>query len=131
MTCLKIKSRVRYFLNKYSYLRFSFINSFDLLMAKKSMIEREKKRIRLEKKYSMKRKALLVEYQTASSFTSKIEIHSKLQQLPRNSAKTRIRNRCWKTGRPRGVFRDFGISRHVFREMAHQCLLPGVTKSSW
>ena len=75
-------------------------------MAKKSMIEREKKRIRLEKKYSMKRKALLVEYQTASSFTSKIEIHSKLQQLPRNSAKTRIRNRCWKTGRPRGVFRD-------------------------
>lgn len=95
------------------------------------MIEREKKRIRLEKKYSMKRKALLVEYQIASSFTSKIEIHSKLQQLPRNSAKTRIRNRCWKTGRPRGVFRDFGISRHVFREMAHQCLLPGVTKSSW
>nr|BBC77803.1 ribosomal protein S14 [Nitzschia palea] len=100
-------------------------------MAKKSMIEREKKRIRLEKKYSMKRKALLLEYQTALSFTSKIEIHSKLQQLPRNSAKTRIRNRCWKTGRPRGVFRDFGISRHVFREMAHQCLLPGVTKSSW
>ena len=100
-------------------------------MAKKSMIEREKKRIRLEKKYSMKRKALLVEYQTASSFTSKIEIHSKLQQLPRNSAKTRIRNRCWKTGRPRAVFRDFGISRHVFREMAHQCLLPGVTKSTW
>lgn len=95
------------------------------------MIEREKKRIRLEKKYSMKRQALLIEYQIASSFSSKIEIHSKLQQLPRNSAKTRIRNRCWKTGRPRGVFRDFGISRHVFREMAHQCLLPGVTKSSW
>ncbi len=100
-------------------------------MAKKRMIEREKKRIRLEKKYSMKRQALLIEYQIASSFSSKIEIHSKLQQLPRNSAKTRIRNRCWKTGRPRGVFRDFGISRHVFREMAHQCLLPGVTKSSW
>jgi small subunit ribosomal protein S14 len=79
----------------------------------------------------MKRKALLVEYQSALNFTSKIQIHSKLQQLPRNSAKTRIRNRCWKTGRPRGVFRDFGISRHVFREMAHQCLLPGVTKSSW
>jgi len=131
MTCLNFKIRVRYYqINIVSYL-LSFINSFDLLMAKKSMIEREKKRIRLEKKYSMKRKALLVEYQTASSFTSKIEIHSKLQQLPRNSAKTRIRNRCWKTGRPRAVFRDFGISRHVFREMAHQCLLPGVTKSSW
>ena len=100
-------------------------------MAKKSMIEREKKRIRLEKKYSLKRKNLLTEYQNASNFATKIEIHSKIQKLPRNSAKTRIRNRCWKTGRPRGFFRDFGLSRHVFREMAHQCLLPGVTKSSW
>ncbi len=100
-------------------------------MAKKSMIERERKRIRLEKKYSLKRKTLLVEYRIADNFNSKLEIHSKIQQLPRNSAKTRIRNRCWKTGRPHAVFRDFGISRHVFREMAHQCLLPGVTKSSW
>lgn len=95
------------------------------------MIEREKKRIKLEKKYSLKRKILLTEYRTANNFSSKMEIHSKIQQLPRNSAKTRIRNRCWKTGRPRGVFRDFGVSRHIFREMAHQCLLPGITKSSW
>ena len=100
-------------------------------MAKKSMIQREKKRIRLEKKYSFKRADLLTKYQNEKSFSGKIEIHSKLQKLPRNSAKTRIRNRCWKTGRPRGVFQDFGLSRHVFREMAHQCLLPGVTKSSW
>ena len=100
-------------------------------MAKKSMVEREKKRIRLEKKYTTKRNTLLTSYQKEESFVAKMAIHSKIQQLPRNSAKTRIRNRCWKTGRPRGVFRDFGISRHVFREMAHQCLLPGVTKSSW
>jgi small subunit ribosomal protein S14 len=100
-------------------------------MAKKSMIEREKKRIRLEKKYATKRSTLLVNYQNEDNFAKKMELHSKIQQLPRNSAKTRIRNRCWKTGRPRGVFRDFGLSRHVFREMAHQCLLPGVTKSSW
>jgi small subunit ribosomal protein S14 len=100
-------------------------------MAKKSMIEREKKRIRLEKKYSSKRVSLLKKYRNEESFHIKLDIHSKIQQLPRNSAKTRIRNRCWKTGRPRGVFRDFGLSRHVFREMAHQCLLPGVTKSSW
>jgi small subunit ribosomal protein S14 len=100
-------------------------------MAKKSMIEREKKRIKLEKKYSEKRKILLTQYQIANNFSAKMEIHSKIQQLPRNSAKTRIRNRCWKTGRPRGIFRDFGISRHIFREMAHQCLLPGITKSSW
>jgi len=100
-------------------------------MAKKSMIEREKKRIRLEKKYALKRTNLLATYKIEKSFNEKLLIHSKLQKLPRNSAKTRIRNRCWKTGRPRGVFRDFGLSRHVFREMAHQCLLPGVTKSSW
>ncbi|KMZ60765.1 30S ribosomal protein S14, chloroplastic [Zostera marina] len=100
-------------------------------MAKKSMIEREKKRILLMKRYSAKRSLLLKEYQTEKNFNRKFGIHSKLQKLPRNSSKLRIRNRCWKTGRPRGVFRDFGLSRHVFREMAHNCLLPGVTKSSW
>lgn len=100
-------------------------------MAKKSMIEREKKRIELEKKYTLKRSNLLEQYKNEKSFNSKLRIHSKIQKLPRNSAKNRIRNRCWKTGRPRGIFRDFGLSRHVFREMAHQCLLPGITKSSW
>ena len=100
-------------------------------MAKKSMIEREKKRIKLEKKYALKRATLLEKYRNEENFNLKLEIHSKIQRLPRNSSKIRIRNRCWKTGRPRGVFRDFGISRHVFREMAHQGLLPGVTKSSW
>ena len=95
------------------------------------MIEREKKRIRLEKKYALKRMNLLNEYRNEKNFNQKLKIHSQIQKLPRNSAKTRIRNRCWKTGRPRGVFRDFGVSRHVLREMAHQCLLPGVTKSSW
>lgn len=100
-------------------------------MAKKSMIEREKKRIKLTDKYAEKRKALLTEYRNAKDFTLKLDIHSKLQKLPRNSSKIRIRNRCWKTGRPRGYYRDFGLSRHVVREMAHQCLLPGITKSSW
>jgi len=100
-------------------------------MAKKSMIEREKKRIKLNNKYKTKRKNLLNQYQTTEDFNLKLEIHSKIQKLPRNSAKIRIRNRFWKTGRPRGYYRDFGVSRHVLREMAHQCLLPGVTKSSW
>jgi small subunit ribosomal protein S14 len=100
-------------------------------MAKKSMIEREKKRIKLNNKYQTKRQNLLKQYQTTEDFNLKLEIHSKIQRLPRNSAKIRIRNRCWKTGRPRGYYRDFGVSRHVLREMAHQCLLPGVTKSSW
>ena len=100
-------------------------------MAKKNMIEREKKRIRLERKYALKRQILLKTYKEEQNFNFKLELHSKLQRLPRNSSKIRIRNRCWKTGRPRGVFSNFGLSRHVFREMAHQCLLPGVTKSSW
>ena len=100
-------------------------------MAKKSMIEREKKRIKLNNKYKTKRQNLLNQYQTTEDFNLKLEIHAKIQKLPRNSAKIRIRNRCWKTGRPRGYYRDFGVSRHVLREMAHQCLLPGVRKSSW
>jgi len=100
-------------------------------MAKKSMIEREKKRIKLTKKYALKRETLLQQYRNSEDFNSKLEIHSKIQKLPRNSSKVRIRNRCWKTGRPRGYYRDFGVSRHVLREMAHQCLLPGVQKSSW
>lgn len=95
------------------------------------MIEREKKRIKLYHKYNLKRNTILKQYQNAESFNLKMQLHSKLQQLPRNSSRIRIRNRCWKTGRPRGIFRDFGLSRHVFREMSHQCLLPGVTKSSW
>lgn len=100
-------------------------------MAKQSMVEREKKRIRLMKKYKHKRTNLLEEYKKTKDYNLKLEIHSKIQKLPRNSAKIRIRNRCWKTGRPRGYYRDFGICRHVLREMAHQCLLPGVKKSSW
>ena len=95
------------------------------------MIEREKKRIKLNNKYKIKRQNLLQQYKTTEDFNLKLEIHSKIQKLPRNSVKIRIRNRCWKTGRPRGYYRNFGVSRHVLREMAHQCFLPGVTKSSW
>lgn len=100
-------------------------------MAKKSMIEREKKRIKLNQKYQIKRNNLLKQYKETKDFTLKLKIHSKIQKLPRNSIKIRIRNRCWKTGRSRGVYRDFGVSRHVLREMAHKCLLPGLKKSSW
>ena len=95
------------------------------------MIEREKKRISLNNKYRTKRQNLLEQYKKTEGVEPKLEVHSKIQKLPRNSAKIRIRNRCWKTGRPRGFYRDFGLSRHVLREMAHNCLLPGVTKSSW
>lgn len=100
-------------------------------MAKKAMIERERKRERLAEKYAAKRAELKEQFANAENQQEKLEIHRQLQQLPRNSAPTRQRNRCWLTGRPRGYYRDFGLSRHVIREMAHQGLLPGVVKSSW
>jgi small subunit ribosomal protein S14 len=100
-------------------------------MAKKSMLERESKRKKLVVKYAEKRKTILNELKTANSIEEVFELNEKIQKLPRNSAPTRGRNRCWKTGRPRGFFRFFGLSRNAVREMAHDCLLPGVTKASW
>lgn len=95
------------------------------------MIEREKKRQKLVEKYAEKREDLLDQFASASTQQERLAIHRQIQQLPRNSAPTRLRNRCWVTGRPRGYYRDFGLSRHVLREWAHQGLLPGVVKSSW
>ena len=100
-------------------------------MAKKSMIQRELKRQRLVMKYAKKREHLKELLKKASSLKEKLTLHRKLQQLPRNSAEVRLHNRCLVTGRPKGYFRDFGLSRHVLREMAHQGLLPGVQKASW
>nr|YP_009736290.1 30S ribosomal protein S14 [Scytosiphon promiscuus]QDM58377.1 30S ribosomal protein S14 [Scytosiphon promiscuus]QDM58520.1 30S ribosomal protein S14 [Scytosiphon promiscuus]QTW91536.1 ribosomal protein S14 [Scytosiphon lomentaria]WAM64615.1 30S ribosomal protein S14 [Scytosiphon lomentaria] len=100
-------------------------------MAKQSMIEREKKRERLVLKYGQKRELLLLEFKKANTFSDQMRIHKKIEKLPRNSSRIRLRNRCWRTGRPRGVYRDFGLCRHMIREMAHNCLLPGVRKASW
>jgi small subunit ribosomal protein S14 len=100
-------------------------------MAKKSMIAREKKRQTLVVKYAEKRKNVLSAIKQSTDFSETLSLQRKLQKMPTNSAKTRVRNRCWKTGRSRGVFRDFGLSRHVLREMAYEGLLPGVTKASW
>ena len=95
------------------------------------MIEREKKRSRLVAKYAAKRADLKEAFEQATSLQEKLDAHRKLQQLPRNSAPSRRRNRCWLTGRPRGYYRDFGLCRNVLRDWAHQGLLPGVVKSSW
>ncbi|HEY9880747.1 MAG TPA: 30S ribosomal protein S14 [Leptolyngbyaceae cyanobacterium] len=100
-------------------------------MAKKSMIARERKREKLVAQYSTKRDELLEQFRTAQNQQEKLDIHRKIQQLPRNSAPTRLHNRCWMTGRPRGYYRDFGLSRNMLRDMAHKGLLPGVVKSSW
>lgn len=100
-------------------------------MAKKSMLERELKRKKLVSKYSKKREEILNQLKTVNSLEEIFALNEKLQKLPRNSSAIRVRNRCWKTGRPRGYFRYFGLCRNVVREFAHDCLLPGVTKASW
>jgi small subunit ribosomal protein S14 len=101
-------------------------------MAKKSMIQRELKRQKLVMKYAVKREALKKQINDeTTSLKKRLVLHRKLQELPRNSSSVRLHNRCLVTGRPKGYFRDFGLSRHVLREMAHQGLLPGVQKASW
>jgi small subunit ribosomal protein S14 len=109
----------------------SFLRDENHYMAKKSMIEREKKRKALVDKYIDKRFELKAQFAASTDPEEKLQIHRQIQQLPRNSAPNRVRNRCWLTGRPRGFYRDFGLSRNVIREMAHEGLLPGVVKSSW
>ncbi len=101
-------------------------------MPQTSAIERNKKRIKLADKFAAKRaelKAIL-----ANPATTDEEFYAaqkKLQKLPRNSAKERIRNRCSMSGRPRGFKRKYGVSRLTFRELALAGKIPGVTKSSW
>ena len=96
------------------------------------MIQRELKRQRLVMKFAKKREELKKQiHNETTSLKKKLILHRKLQELPRNSSHVRLHNRCMITGRPKGFYRDFGLSRHVLREMAHQGLLPGVKKSSW
>jgi len=100
-------------------------------MAKKAMLEREKKRKKLVSKYSEKRISFLKELKQVQSLEDIFKINEKLQKLPRNSSRIRLRNRCWKTGRPRGYFRFFGLCRNALRELVNDCFLPGITKASW
>jgi small subunit ribosomal protein S14 len=89
-------------------------------MAKESMKAREVKRLKMVDKYAEKRLKL-----------KKIGDYIALSQLPRNSSRVRLHNRCKLTGRPKGYIRQFGLSRITFREMASNGLIPGVKKASW
>nr|YP_009239056.1 ribosomal protein S14 [Monsonia emarginata]AML26880.1 ribosomal protein S14 [Monsonia emarginata] len=99
-------------------------------MAKKALIQREKKRQKLEQKYHLIRRSSKKELHEVTSSSEKWKIKEKLQSSPRNSAPTRLRRRCFLTGRPRANYRDFGLSRHMLLEMFHACLLPGARRSS-
>ncbi|MFA7242500.1 MAG: 30S ribosomal protein S14 [Sulfuricellaceae bacterium] len=101
-------------------------------MAKLALINRDKKRREMVKKYAAKRAALLAIINNASlSDEDRYAARQKFQQLPRNSSPVRLRNRCSLTGRPRGVYRKFGLARTKVREFAMRGEIPGVIKASW
>ena len=89
-------------------------------MAKKSIIARQAKRVKIVARYAEKRAAL----KAAGDYAA-------LDLLPKNASPVRLKNRCQLTGRPRGYIRHFGVSRNMFRDMALNGKIPGVTKASW
>lgn len=101
-------------------------------MAKKSMLERERKREKVVQRFAKKRAELK---KIVSSVTSSAEERSeamlKLQKLPRNASPSRLRNRCAITGRPQGYYRKFGLGRNKLREETMQGNIPGLRKASW
>ena len=101
-------------------------------MAKKSMIEREKKRQRLVEQYAAKRAALKeIANDQEKPMEERFKARLKLAKLPRNSAPSRLHNRCQLTGRPHAYYRKLKVSRIALRELGSQGLIPGLVKSSW
>lgn len=101
-------------------------------MAKLALINREEKRAKLVAKFAAKRAALIATINDSKlSDEERMAARLKLQQLPRNASPVRERRRCELTGRPRGVFRKFGLCRNKLRDLVFRGEVPGVTKASW
>jgi len=101
-------------------------------MAKLALVNREQKRRKTVAKFAARRAALLAIINDSKlSDEDRQEAREKMQQLPRNSSPVRLRNRCRLTGRPRGVFRKFGLARNKLREIAMRGEIPGLIKASW
>ena len=101
-------------------------------MAKTSAVQKNLKRIKLVKKYAKKRASLKkIINNRKLELSERFEAQLKLNKLPKNSAKIRIRNRCEVSGRPHGVYRKLKISRIALRDLGLAGLIPGMTKSSW
>jgi len=101
-------------------------------MAKKSAINRNKKRERMSNKFKNKRKKLKdIIMNKKNSFDERFQAQMKLSKLPRNSARTRVKNRCEITGRPHGVYRKLRVSRIALRQLTLEGKIPGMVKSSW
>ena len=101
-------------------------------MAKVSMVERDKKRARLVKKHAKRRAELKAKIKDKNiTMEERFALQMELNKLPRDSSRSRQRNRCGVTGRPRGFYRKFKMSRIALRELASLGQIPGLTKSSW
>jgi small subunit ribosomal protein S14 len=101
-------------------------------MAKKGMVEKNNRRQKLTKQYAGKRATLKATIMNQEiSIEERFAASLKLAELPRNSAKVRIRNRCEVSGRSRAVYRKFKMSRIALRELGNKGLVPGLVKSSW
>ena len=101
-------------------------------MAKQSMIEREKKRIKLVKQHATKRLALkAIIHDMTVSYEDRLVAQAKLQKLPRNASPSRVQRRCRITGRPHAVYRKFGLCRNKLREATMRGDVPGLRKASW
>ena len=101
-------------------------------MAKLSSVNKNEKRKRLVKKYAGQYSRLkAVAEDTSKDDDERLMARLKMAEIPRNANPTRVRNRCELTGRSRGYYRRFGLSRIMLRELANKGLIPGVTKSSW
>jgi small subunit ribosomal protein S14 len=103
-----------------------------MLMSKQCMMRREKARDEAVAKYAKKREELrLIKNDPSATLEEKLEVIKEFSKLPRDSAANRKRNRCWMTGRGRGVYRSVGICRNMFRIHAMQGDIPGIHKASW
>ncbi len=101
-------------------------------MAKLAVINREQKRRKTVEKYAVKRAELIAIFSNMKATDeARYEARQKFQALPRNASPVRLRNRCALTGRPRGFFRKFGLSRTKVREFAMRGEIPGIVKASW
>lgn len=101
-------------------------------MAKKSAIEKNKRRAKLVKQYTGRRTRLLaIANDEKKPMEERFAARLKLAELPRNANPTRVRNRCEVTGRPRAYYRKLKMSRIALRELGSQGVVPGLTKSSW
>jgi small subunit ribosomal protein S14 len=100
-------------------------------MIKKSIIQRKYLKEKLIKKYYTKRNDILLEIKKTKNLNDIFLMYKKLEKLPKNSCKIRLRNHCWKTAKSKSYYNFFGLCRNLIKNYSENCFLPGIIKSSW